>query len=185
MSLNRMERWMFVVALGMASLALAVAPVTTRAWRWLQEILGPAHHRLTLTCLGVVGASLAWSLRPRPRVMVWWLGGLVVMGLVLQETVALEAERLHVIQYGLLGAFSFLAMPRTWSTVRRWLWIGGYTLALGAIEELIQWWLPTRVGAWQDVLLDGLGGLVGCYVLLPWSSRDVLSRDLCRGEVSS
>lgn len=36
-----------------------------------------------------------------------------------------------------------------------------FILAIGILDELFQWWLPTRVGDLRDVFFNTLGGIWG------------------------
>ncbi|KZX58414.1 hypothetical protein A3709_02840 [Halioglobus sp. HI00S01] len=68
-------------------------------------------------------------------------------------------ERVHFLQYGLLGVL-VVATGRHpgW---RQWLVILAFVCAVGAIDELIQWGLPNRVGDWRDVAFNCTAGLLG------------------------
>ena len=36
-----------------------------------------------------------------------------------------------------------------------------FVVAVGCVDELIQWWLPNRVGDWRDVGMNALAGTLG------------------------
>jgi len=163
------RRVFLVVAAGI--LVVAATPYTTFWWRWLRDVAGPARDTFTLAWFTVLALAAGPHLIQQPRTMVLWLAGLVAVGTALFAHVPLEAERLHVVQYALLGVLSDWAMPRGRRWAHRVLIMVAWTLALGCVEEWWQWWLPNRVGEWRDVLLDGLGGVVGSYALIPWSVR--------------
>jgi len=160
------------MALGVAGVVLATAAYTPYWWRWVQASLGTASNQLSLACVAVVGVMAIPRIGKQVGFFGPWLVGVIAMGLVLQAGIPLEAERLHVVQYALVGALSSRAMPLRWFWGRRSLMAIGCTLGLGTLEELVQWWLPNRVGAWQDVILDGLGGFAGTYALIPWTIRE-------------
>ena len=40
----------------------------------------------------------------------------------------------------------------------------GFVCAVGAVDELIQWGLPNRVGDWRDVGFNSAAGLLGTLV---------------------
>jgi len=73
----------------------------------------------------------------------------------------LPAERIHFLQYGVLGYLIARAVKP------RFLGIGGFILVLvlgGAIglgDELIQWVLPSRVFDWWDVSYNVIGATIG------------------------
>ena len=79
-------------------------------------------------------------------------------------------ERMHYLQYGLLGVL--LA-----KTARLESWFRSVQLALFAVligfgDELIQWWLPNRVGEWRDVTMNASAGVLGLWIgiTLFWQS---------------
>ena len=71
-------------------------------------------------------------------------------------------ERIHFIQYGLLG-FLMFKMFKSFSFII----LGVSVLMLflvGGVDEIIQYFLPNRVGDIRDVIFNFLGGLLGLWV---------------------
>ncbi len=73
-------------------------------------------------------------------------------------------ERLHVVEYGILGWLLgwALALSEKWPA-RCWggvlsVWLIGYG------DEIIQWFLPNRVFDVRDILLNGIAGMVGLAI---------------------
>ena len=111
-------------------------------------------------------------MRKPSRKLLGWLLGWAIIGIGLLVAVGLEAERLHVVEYGVIGvSVGAWAPSRGWSRASRALLGVASALALGAAEETLQAWLPDRVGQWRDVLLDGIGGCMGAYASIPWAPR--------------
>jgi len=73
-------------------------------------------------------------------------------------------ERLHVVEYSILGWLLGWALARSgkWPA---WWW-GGVLLAwlIGYGDEIIQWFLPNRVFDVRDILLNGIAGMVGLVI---------------------
>ena len=73
-------------------------------------------------------------------------------------------ERLHVIEYSILGWLLGRALARSgkWPA---WWW-GGVLLVwlIGYGDEMIQWFLPNRVFDVRDILLNGIAGMVGLMI---------------------
>jgi VanZ family protein len=69
----------------------------------------------------------------------------------------------HATVYGVLGAFCFLALPRTWSKRASVLVLisGAMTTMYGFTDEFHQLFVPGRSADLRDVLADGVGGFVG------------------------
>lgn len=91
-------------------------------------------------------------------------------------------ERSHLIEYGVLGVLIYAALVERASQGRRVplppLLAVIATTALGALDEGIQWFLPTRVFDPQDILFNFLAGAmaVGSSIALAWARRKTMSR---------
>ncbi len=72
------------------------------------------------------------------------------------------AERVHFIQYGLLG----LLVSRAYKigTFKILLASGLFIMSVGLVDEIIQWFLPNRYGDIRDVVMNSLGGLSGLWL---------------------
>ena len=91
-------------------------------------------------------------------------------------------ERSHLIEYGVLGVLIYAALVERASQGRRVplppLLAVVATTGLGALDEGIQWFLPTRVFDPQDILFNFLAGAmaIGSSVALAWARRRTMSR---------
>ena len=91
-------------------------------------------------------------------------------------------ERTHLIEYGVVGVFIHAALVERASQGRRVplppLLAVVATTALGALDECIQWFLPSRVFDPQDILFNFVAGAmaVGASVALAWARRRTMSR---------
>ena len=74
----------------------------------------------------------------------------------------IPAERIHFIEYGLLGIF--VIRPYATGTWKFLLPAFLLVCLIGAGDELIQWFLPNRVGEWKDVGLNVIGGFFGLWI---------------------
>ena len=70
-------------------------------------------------------------------------------------------ERIHFLQYGVLGFLVYKGFEGV-KTLKPVL-IGGFIVMVGAVDEIIQWFLPNRVGDLRDVLFNSIGGLLGTW----------------------
>ncbi|MBN1879223.1 VanZ family protein [bacterium] len=76
-------------------------------------------------------------------------------------TLDVQVERFHMIEYGLLAGLVCLAAQKN---SRGWSAFGwGFAAAwlIGLLDELFQWWWPTRVGEWRDVTINMQSGALG------------------------
>ena len=71
-------------------------------------------------------------------------------------------ERIHFIEYAVLGLLVSRAVGvRTLSGI---IYTGCLITLIGAVDEIIQWFLPNRVGDMRDVFMNSVGGLSGLWL---------------------
>ena len=71
-------------------------------------------------------------------------------------------ERIHFIEYAVLGLLISRAIDVR--TLHRIIYTGCLVTLIGAIDEIIQWFLPNRVGDMRDVFMNSVGGLSGLWL---------------------
>ncbi|MFL2747937.1 MAG: VanZ family protein [bacterium] len=81
------------------------------------------------------------------------------------------AERVHLIQYGLLGLL--VSWANKISSLNMLLASGLFIMSVGLVDEIIQWYLPNRYGDIRDVVMNSLGGLSGLWLgqFLYWENN--------------
>lgn len=91
------------------------------------------------------------------------LGGVVAMGYERPE------ERLHFLEYGILGYLVLKATMNSW----RLPVLSSFVLVsiIGIGDETIQRFLPNRVGDIRDVFMNSFGGLLGIGVRGLWNGK--------------
>ena len=74
---------------------------------------------------------------------------------------------MHATVYAVLGAFCFLALPRSWSKRASALVLisGAMTTVYGLTDEFHQLFVPGRSADLRDVLADAVGGLMGALAM--------------------
>ena len=81
------------------------------------------------------------------------------------------AERVHFIQYGLLG----LLVSRAYiiSSFKMLLASCLFLMTVGLVDEIIQWYLPNRYGDIRDVMMNSLGGVSALWLgqFLYWENN--------------
>jgi hypothetical protein len=71
-------------------------------------------------------------------------------------------ERFHFLQYGLLGILVLrTSRCETWPQLAK---VSLFVVLIGMGDELIQWWLPNRVGDLRDVGMNSLAGVMGVWI---------------------
>ena len=71
-------------------------------------------------------------------------------------------ERIHFIEYAVLGLLISRAVDvRSLSGI---IYTGCLITLIGVVDEIIQWFLPNRVGDMRDVFMNSVGGLSGLWL---------------------
>ena len=71
-------------------------------------------------------------------------------------------ERIHFIEYAVLGLLISRAVNVR--TLYGIIYTGCLVTLIGAVDEIIQWFLPNRVGDMRDVFMNSVGGLSGLWL---------------------
>jgi len=85
-------------------------------------------------------------------------------------------ERIHFIEYAVLGLLISRAVNVR--TLHGIIYTGCLVTLIGAVDEIIQWFLPNRVGDMRDVFMNSVGGLSGLWLgrFLFWEQQ-ILGRN--------
>ena len=85
-------------------------------------------------------------------------------------------ERIHFIEYAVLGLLISRAVNVR--TLHGIIYTGCLVTLIGAVDEIIQWFLPNRVGDMRDVFMNSVGGLSGIWLghFLFWQQQ-ILERN--------
>jgi len=71
-------------------------------------------------------------------------------------------ERIHFIEYAFLGLLISHAVNVR--TLHEIIYTGCLVTLIGTVDEIIQWFLPNRVGDMRDVFMNSVGGLSGLWL---------------------
>jgi hypothetical protein len=124
--------------------------------------------RGSLVLLAVLSTGAFWAYalmerlerRPLPLSVLALATGLFAFGLYFPS---FPSERFHFLEYGLLGALVLRASLKT----RPAHWGASFGLAalvltsIGVMDEVIQYFLPSRVFDWRDIWFNLSGGVLG------------------------
>ncbi len=77
-------------------------------------------------------------------------------------------ERIHFIEYGILGILAFKAFGKGLKKIMIAIL---FVLLIGTLDEIIQFILPNRVGDIRDVILNVTGGSLGVWTGLLYKSN--------------
>ena len=91
---------------------------------------------------------------------------LIISPLVLLTYLSLSldvwVERIHFVEYAFLGLLISRAVNVT--NLQSIIFTGCLVTLIGAVDEIIQWFLPNRVGDLRDVFMNFVGGLSGLWL---------------------
>ena len=87
--------------------------------------------------------------------------------LVLNKLAKFPVEKIHLIEYALLGVFVYNALKMDLGRFDKKLYLFGSLLCLSAgfLDEIIQLFLPKRVFDWRDVALNAVSGVTALMVI--------------------
>ena len=71
-------------------------------------------------------------------------------------------ERIHFIEYAVLGLLISRAVNLR--TLHGIIATCCLIILIGVVDEIIQWFLPNRVGDMRDVIMNSVGGLSGLWL---------------------
>ena len=119
--------------------------------------------------------------------MLVWMAGIFALSSLPAETIepvqsALPPLKLikdtaaHFVEFGVLAVLTYRVVASYGILAGPYLWLAVLAVATdyGATDELHQTFVPGRVGSWQDLGYDSLGGLVGTLLaqmaalIRPW-----------------
>lgn len=119
---------------------------------------------LFYTALALVGLWLFFLARRKALSRKAWGGLLCVLifgAIILRFFTGCPEELLHLIYYGSLGHYCYLALRFSHSSKTSLLLALLFTGLCGWGDEIIQYFTPGRYFGWRDVWLNGLSGLFG------------------------
>ena len=158
------------LVLGFALLILASAPLARPLQIWLRGLLGRGGMILLLGGIFFAAALAALSfinLRAIPRRKLL-LGTIIFLaGFAYSLTLTMPAERIHLLEYGILGLLAAAGLRKKGESI--WRSSGRallFVFLVGLLDEGFQWLLPDRVGDWRDVGFNCLGGIWGLGLYL-------------------
>jgi len=109
----------------------------------------------------IVTALLVNKFKVRNTAQYLWLS--LCAGLLLVITLQLKKypeEAVHLLQYGILTIFVFNAFSSRITDWTIYLDTLLFVSVIGAIDEIIQWIVPSRVGSFQDIGINALSGCI-------------------------
>lgn len=92
--------------------------------------------------------------------------GLLTAGLILVWQISIPIERIHLLEYGILGLLTTRDLGRKAKTARGIILAGIFVTIIGCFDESFQAILPYRVFDLRDIGFNSLGGVWGIALYL-------------------
>ncbi|MEP5568807.1 MAG: VanZ family protein [Halioglobus sp.] len=130
---------------------------------FLKESLGRSNFSLllSLTMLFVGLVILIWGGRRSLKHCALAAIPLIIIG-VTSFNLSIPEERVHFLQYGLLGVMvTATARDESITLVAK---LAVFAILVGVIDEAIQWCLPNRVGDLRDVAFNTVAAILGIWI---------------------
>lgn len=157
-----------------AILILGCAPIGRPVQKHLREILTSwlgTEGMMIFMLVVFLGAGIAFVYASRlwilPAQNICFTIVLLLAGIIYSFNLPLPEERIHLIQFGLLGLLACPSLKtgcgrgilRLWKPLL-------FVILIGAADEFIQWFLPDRFFDLRDILFNAIGGFWGVLLFL-------------------
>jgi hypothetical protein len=78
-----------------------------------------------------------------------------------------ESEKIHLCEYGLLGVMLYNALKIEFNRfdLKLYAYAALICASVGAVDEGIQWFLPSRVFDWRDIFMNAVSGILPLVVI--------------------
>lgn len=163
--LQRLARVLLPLVLLCIYATLGVVRVVSNALRDANLLRATVGIAFGLVALGLLTLFARTPTLSRPAALLVALALAGVYALVLWPMDSPE-ERVHFVEYGLVGLLAFFALPLGWPDVKRAVVAGVLTAAAGWVDEGIQALLPSRYYDLRDVGFNALAGVLAVGALL-------------------
>lgn len=121
-------------------------------WEYAGTLLGPVRNHLIVGLyVGVAGIMYF-------RKKIFFTIIVLLVGMAAYKYITIPIERIHFIQYGLLGWMVWGAVK---GTKHKFIIAILYIVGIGVLDEIIQGILPTRVYELRDIYMNIFGGSLG------------------------
>lgn len=163
MQMSNKNKWLLVVSYSI--FILATLPVARSAWNWI----GVSNGKIILVGLyiGALGYTFA---KLRNYIILFTI---LFLSVLVFRFIDIPAERIHFIEYGILGWMAYWAAGNN----MRGLFIAlGYIVIMGVLDEVVQWILPDRYFDMRDIGMNIFGGVIGILLAVYYYKRTVMPK---------
>lgn len=150
---------------------LIISPIFMRqALNFILGLLGNSGLTIMLWVIFLLGGGATFLYLYKSRPAIWRIFlflGIFALGLFYASQVKITEERMHLINFGLLGWLIIKDISRFKKGIMSIGWSLLFCIFVAAIEETLQLWIPNRVAQIDDVLLAVMGGVWGISLFFP------------------
>ena len=142
--------------------------VTPLIWNFLYTFLEQKFLSIVVNIIFIIITLLIiYFLTKKKKSKICFFFLLIFLFLILFLITRIEkpAERIHFLEYGILGALIFKA---TGKGTKQNIFAIILLFIIAVIDELIQYILPNRVGDIRDVVMNITGGIIGLWLGKSW-----------------
>lgn len=146
---------------------LATLPIMPEIWK----ILGARFGKSVTFVPYVLGAGLfsffifyILFYKEKRLVLVLWLSLFFIICFFFMKQLELPAERIHLLEYGVLGYLIYKALENDLKKRDIYLLTPFVVFGISIFDEGIQYLLPNRVGDFKDVFLNWFSGILGLII---------------------
>src|SRR5687767_10671168 len=130
-----------------------------------QGLMRPA----IMITFAITGAVTLFLIFRRPANRRWPVLATLAVALLAYAAIILPMEspeeKIHFIQYGVVGLLADFSAPIVWSWSRKYAFCSAFVLAAGWIDEIIQAILPSRYYDLRDVAFNAAAGMMALTIL--------------------
>ncbi|ACO04557.1 MULTISPECIES: VanZ family protein [Persephonella] len=163
------KKLLFLILLYITVIYLTL-PVGRYAVNFLYSSVGKENLSIIMNALLLISVTgIVYVFKNRLKKLLILFPVIVLIGF-LFITLDRPEERIHFLQYAILGVMFFKFFEFTDSVKRAFLSLFS-VVVVGAVDETIQYFLPNRVGDLKDVMINSISGVLGvCIGRLYWFS---------------
>jgi len=158
---QNLKTWIFILLyVSFIYISLPIArPVLNTFYETLGSFYLSLFINITLTVVFIFMIIKLYQIKEKKIIPYISILGIFVLFIVF--SLDRPEERIHFIEYGILGYLIIKAFDNT--NLRTIVISSILVFIIGLVDEFIQWLLPNRVGDLRDVAMNTIGGLLGIW----------------------
>lgn len=166
----RRRRWAWGLVFSWTLVIYLTLAVARDIWEYFQDIFGaPTLSIATIIAFAVSGVLILLyvALYEKQRRLSAYIALVVIAGIYafFLTEVKSPVERVHFLEYGVLGLLVYRAISTDVKNRYVYLWSALVVFGFGFIDEVIQGILPKRYYDVRDIMMNGAGGVLALALI--------------------